>query len=90
MFLEARFFPLEGFPRVYPVSYLMGMFSILLYVDSECLFTLLSLLGYVEIIIIWLQVSLHYGPSRVYISYFWPFFLNEHGPSIFPIFTPPS
>lgn len=58
MLLEARFFPFEGFPRVYLVSSLMGMLSILLHVDFECLFALLSLLGYVGIVIIWLQVSL--------------------------------
>ena len=41
MLLEARFFPLEGFPRVYLVSSLMGMLSILLHVDVEyftCMF----------------------------------------------------
>jgi hypothetical protein len=52
------FFPLEGFPRVYIMSYLIDMLSILLHMDFECLFSLLSLLGYVEIVIIWLEVSL--------------------------------
>jgi hypothetical protein len=33
MLLEAGFFPHEGFPRVYFVSSLIGMFSILLHVD---------------------------------------------------------
>ena len=55
MLLEAGFFPHEGFPRINLVSYLMGMLSILLHVDFECLFALVSLLGYVgEIVIIWL------------------------------------
>jgi hypothetical protein len=58
MLLEAGIFPLEGFPRVYLVSSLMGMLSIILHVDYKCLFALLSLLGYVEIVIKWLQVSL--------------------------------
>ena len=58
MLLEAGFFPHEGFPRIYLVSSLMGMLSILLHVDFEFLFALLSLLGYVKIFIIWLQVSL--------------------------------
>jgi hypothetical protein len=46
----------------------MGMLSILLHVDFECLFALLSILGYVEIVIVWLQVSLHllnYG-NKIY------------------------
>jgi hypothetical protein len=55
MLLEAEFFPLEGFPRVYIVSSLMGMLSILLHMDSDCLFALLYILGYVEIVIIWLK-----------------------------------
>jgi cell division protein FtsX len=46
------FFPFEGFPRIYLVSYLMGMLFILLHVYFEFLFALLSLLGYVELVII--------------------------------------
>jgi hypothetical protein len=66
MILEAGFFPLEGIPRVYLVSSLMGMLSILLHVDFECFIELLSILDYVEIDIIWLQVPLQLDPSMYY------------------------
>jgi hypothetical protein len=39
----------------------MDMLSIILHVDFECLFALFSLLGYVEIVIIWLEFSLTSG-----------------------------
>lgn len=75
MLLEVGFFPLKGFPRIYFVSYLMGMLSIILHVDFECLLALLSLLGYVEIVIIWLQVSLQKLDIKQYKNNVWILFL---------------
>ena len=40
MLLEAGFFPRSGFPRVYLVSHFVGMLSILLHVDFNCIFIL--------------------------------------------------